>query len=108
MLKYYLTAYITLLSAVLGFLFSIQAVRKSESNNKLNALYMLARSLAVVFMAAIPICTKTSEFLAIITVAMLIIQLVDGFAGIYIKNPMRTIGPFTMAFLHAVCLLTLI
>ena len=108
MLKYYLTAYITLLSAVLGFLFSIQAVRKSENNNKLNALYMLARSLAVIFMAAIPVFTKTSEFLAIITVAMLIIQLVDGFAGIYIKNPMRTIGPFFMAFLHAVCLLTLL
>lgn len=107
MLKYYLTAYITLLSAVLGFLFSIQAVRKSK-NNKLNALYMLARSLAVVFMAAIPVYTKTSEFLVIITVAMLIIQLVDGLAGIYIKNPMRTIGPFTMAFLHAVCLLTLL
>lgn len=106
-MKYYLMASITLLSAVLGFLFSIQAVRKSEKNDKLNALYMLARSLAVVFMAAIPVCTKASAFLVIITVAMLIIQLVDGFAGIYIKNPMRTIGPFTMAFLHTVCLLTL-
>lgn len=103
-MKYYLIASITLLSAVLGLLFSIQAVRASEKINRLNALYMLARSTAIVLMAVIPLCVKTSGFLIVITGAMLIIQIIDGIAGIYIKNRMRTIGPFIMAFLHAVCL----
>ena len=101
---FYLTAYTTLLSAILGLFFSIRAVKKGKSIERTNALYMFARCLALVCISLIPLFTKSTNLLIIITCLMLIIQIIDGFIGLYMKECMTTIGPFIMAFLHAVCL----
>lgn len=103
-LEYHLTEIITLISAALGVGFSIGAVKKEKADKRLNSLYMLARSLALLFIAAIPLFMEAERLLLVITAAMLIVQLVDGFAGIYIKNRMRTFGPLIMAALHMICL----
>lgn len=101
---YYLVAIITLVSAVLGVAFSINAVGKETDARRTSALYMLARSLALMIVAIIPICYETKNILVIITIAMLIVQIVDCFVGIYIKHRMRIIGPFIMAVAHIICL----
>ena len=44
---YYLTACITSLSAFLGLAFSIYAIKNSDNQEKTNALYMFARSMAI-------------------------------------------------------------
>lgn len=103
-MDYYIMAFATLLSAVLGLVFSIYSVRKDTDEAKTNALYMLARSLALVLISAIPLCRKNSGFLWLVTLAMLIVQLADGIVDIYIKKRMRTVGPFIMAFIHGICL----
>lgn len=104
-MAYYLTACITSLSAFLGLAFSIYAIRNSDNQEKTNALYMFARSVAIVFISIIPFFRGSGVLLFIITSSMLIIQVIDGIVGIYIQNRMRTVGPFIMAVLHAICIL---
>ena len=107
-MMYYLTAYTTLLSAVLGLCFSIGAVRTGQGNSRTNALYMFARSLALTCAALIPVCVSAPNILIAATAAMLIGQVVDWIIGIILKNKMRTAGPFLMAACHAVCLLLVV
>lgn len=102
---YYLTACITSLSAFLGLAFSIYAIKNSDNQEKTNALYMFARSMAILFISVIPFFQRSDVLLRIITSSMLIIQVIDCIVGIYIKNRMRTVGPSIMAVLHAICLL---
>ena len=52
---YYLIAIITLISALLGLLFSVQAVRAGKDVERTNALYMFARSAALLFAAVVPL-----------------------------------------------------
>lgn len=108
-LIYYVTAYTTLISAVLGLCFSIQAlIAEKRRVPRTNAQYMLARSIALACIAAIPVFTDAPDILGAVTVAMLIVQIIDGIIGIIIKNKIRTAGPFIMAACHAVCLFMLI
>lgn len=102
---YYINAYTTLVSAALGVCFSIGAVIKEKENSRTNALYMLARSLALTCAAAIPVCRNAPTILFVVTAAMLMVQIVDCIIGIVIKSKIRTVGPFIMAVCHAVCLL---
>ena len=101
---YYLTACITSLSAFLGLAFSIYAIKNSEDQERTNALYMFARSMAILFISIIPFFQRSDVLLLIITSSMLIIQVIDCIVGIYIRNRMRAVGPFIMAVLHAICL----
>ncbi len=102
---YYINAYTTLISAALGVCFSIGAIIKEKGNNRTNALYMFARSLALTCAAVIPICSNAPTILFVVTAAMLIVQIVECIIGIIIKSKMHTVGPFIMAACHAVCLL---
>ena len=104
-LIYYINAYTTLISAALGICFSIGAVLKEKENSRTNALYMLARSLALTCAAVITVCRNAPTILFVVTAIMLIVQTVDCIIGIIIKSKMRTVGPFIMAVCHAVCLL---
>ena len=105
-LIYYINAYTTLISAVLGVCFSIEAaIDKTEtSRSRSHALYMFARSLALMCAAVIPIFRNAPTILFVATMAMLIVQIVDCIIGIIIKSKMRTVGPLIMAVCHAVCL----
>lgn len=102
---YYITAYTTLISAILGVCFSIGAVMEERGTSRTNVLYMSARSLALACAAAIPVFRNAPAILSVVTGIMLIVQTVDCIIGIVIKNKMRTVGPFIMAVCHAVCLL---
>lgn len=104
-MAYYLTACITSLSAILGLAFSIYAIKGSKNQEKMNALYMFARSVAIVFLSIIPFFQDSDALLFIITSSMFIIQVIDCIVGIYIKSRMRTVGPLVMAVLHGICLL---
>lgn len=104
-MEYYICAGITLVSAGLGVGFSIAAILGEAGKNKQNALYMFARSLALLGIAFVPIFIESEKILIMITGAMLVVQVVDGGIGIIIKSRMRTVGPFIMAAFHLFCLL---
>ena len=107
-MDYYICAGVTLISAVLGTAFSIGAVVRGKGKDSETALYMFARSLALVVIALIPVFMEVNEILLLITGAMLLIQVIDGCIGIAIKSRMRTVGPFIMAAGHAICLFIII
>lgn len=103
-MTYYFAACITILSALLGLIFSIRAAGEGKGNERANALYMFARSLGLLCLAAAPFVIESLSLLALVTGIMLLVQAVDGIVGIYTKNILRTVGPFFMAGLHAICL----
>ena len=90
-MAYYLTACITSLSAILGLAFSIYAIKNSKNQEKMNALYMFARSVAIVFISIIPFFRGSGELLFIITSPIFIIQVIDCIVGIYIKSRISTL-----------------
>ena len=106
-MEYGITAAATLASALLGVAFSLGAVRREQGPARSSALYMLARSLGLSLLAAVPCLFHSSALLAAVTGAMLLVQAVDGLVGIYLKKPFRAAGPFLMASIRGACLVLL-
>ena len=107
-MNYYITAVLTLISTTMGVLFSVAFIRKEKGSSRTNALYMFARSFALLISAIIPFFINSIQILSIVTAAMTIVQIVDGFIGIAIKNRIQTFGPFMLAVCHSICLLILL
>lgn len=107
-MRYYITAILTFISATMGVLFSIGFIRNEKGNSQVNALYMFARSFALLMLTVIPFFINSTQMLAIATAAMCIVQMIDGFIGIAIKNLFQTFGPFMLAVCHSICLLLLL
>lgn len=103
-MEYGITAAATLASALLGVAFSLGAVRREQGPARSSALYMLARSLGLTALAAIPVRRHSVGILAAATGVMLLVQAVDGLVRIYLKKPFRAAGPFLMASIHGACL----
>lgn len=89
-MEYGITAAATLASALLGVAFSLGAVRREQGPARSSVLYMLARSLGLTALAAIPVWRHSVGILAAATGVMLLVQAVD--------------GPFLMASIHGACL----
>ena len=66
-LIYYINAYTTLISAVLGVCFSVGAIMAAKDTSRTNALYMFARSLSLACVAAIPVCRNVPDILFVVT-----------------------------------------
>ena len=81
-----------------------EAVRREQGPAWSSAFYMLARSLGLTALAAIPVWRHSVGILAAATGAMLLVQAVDGLVGIYLKKLFRAAGPFLMASIHGACL----
>jgi len=104
LLTYYVIASLTLFSALVGMYFAIMAIRDGVKVERTNAIYMFSRSVATVIIAAIPLFQKSAELLIIGTIIMLIVQLIDGIGGMYIKDRLGTVGPLILVVIHSVCL----
>lgn len=103
-MNYYIPAWITLLSALLGLVFAVGAVRAGQGAEQTNGLYWLARSAALTGAALVPFLFPAPWLLALITGAMLVVQAGDTLVGIFLRRPSRAAGPLCMAVLHGVCL----
>ena len=101
-MEYWFTAYTTFISALLGVGFALAAVFRERGNSRANALYLLARGLALTFLAAIPLRAAAPGLLLAVTAAMMILQLADALIGISLKSRLRTFGPLFLAGCHGV------
>lgn len=104
-MEYYICAFVTLISAVLGDVFSVRTILNVKEIDREIVLYMFARCITLTFIAVTPILKEDVNLLVIITMGMFIVQVIDGFIGVSIKNRLRTLGPFVMAICHIMCLL---
>lgn len=102
---YYLCAVITLISASISLYFSLLAVRNSTGDTEVKALYVTARSVALLCISIVPFFIILKELVVITAVAMIIVQFFDGFIGIKIKDTPETVGPFGTAVVHSIALL---
>ena len=53
-MQYYLVAFITLVSAILGMAFSISSVKKGTGDERTNALYWFTRNATLMCVSIIP------------------------------------------------------
>lgn len=104
-MEYYICAFVTLISAVLGDVFSVRTILNVKEIDREIILYMFACCITLTFIAVTPILKEDVNLLVIITMGMFIVQVIDGFIGVSIKNRLRTLGPFVMAICHIMCLL---
>lgn len=102
---YYVCAALTLISASISLFFSVLTVRKSEGERKITALYVTARSFALVCVSIVPFFIISKELVSITAAAMIIVQFLDGFIGIKIRDKFETLGPFITAAVHLTVLI---
>ena len=101
---YYSCAAITVISALVSLGFSFEAIAKGKDNNNINALYASSRSVALLYVSIVPIFIFSKEIMIVTSVGMIIVQFLDGFVGIKIKNKLKTLGPFITAIIHCIFL----
>lgn len=97
---YYAVAAVTWISAVLGLVYALWAVRKSSGPARTSALYTLARGLALTVLAGAPFVYGSPALLMAVTGAMLLVQGGDALIGLAGKSLPRALGPLLMAALH--------
>ena len=98
-----IVAAVTLCSALLGVAYALREFRKKRGN----ARYLLARSVVLAVLAAVPLTADRPELLWWMTVGMLGIQALDAWIGVLERSLPRTVGPAVMAVLHGICLVFL-
>ena len=93
-------ALITAVSAVISLGFSITAVVNTADEVRDMALYVCARSVALVIASAVPFLTGSTPWLLAIASSMIIVQICDAAIGVVIKDRMKTFGPAGTALLN--------
>jgi hypothetical protein len=101
-------AVITALSAVISLGFSIAATFDTANEARTMALYVCARSVALVLASAVPFFTGSTSWLQAIACCMIIVQVCDAGIGVVIKDPMKTFGPAGTALLNVAALIWLL
>jgi hypothetical protein len=110
MLYYYLCAIFTLISAAVSFGFSIDAYIKSRPQKEFalnNAKYAMSRSLSLFLVAIGPFILTSTQYLIVLSVIMIGVQLFDGIIGIKI-SVFKTVGPILTAIGNTVFLVILL
>ena len=100
-------AAITGVSALVSAGFSLAAVF-ARSPCETTALYAASRSVAVPFAIFASIALRSTPAIAALAFVMGLIQLFDGFIGIYAHDASKTYGPFVLALLTFITLARLL
>jgi hypothetical protein len=100
-------AAITGVSALVSAGFSLAAVL-ARSPWEITALYAASRSVAVPLAILVSIALRSMPAIAALAFVMGLIQLFDGFIGIYARDASKTYGPFVLALLTFITLVRLL
>jgi anti-sigma factor RsiW len=100
-------AVVTAISALVSAGFSLAAVF-ARSPFDTTALYAASRSIALPIAAAAAIFRRSSVGIAALALVMGLVQLFDGFIGIYAHDASKTYGPFVLALLTFITLAPLL
>ncbi|MBU3181185.1 hypothetical protein [Clostridium psychrophilum] len=60
--------------------------------------------IALLCVSIVPIFIFSREIMIVTSVGMIIVQFLDGFVGIKIKNKLKTLGPFITAIIDCIFL----
>ena len=107
-LPFIFCASITAISAIISLGFSIAAVLGATDTARTMALYVCARSTALVIASAVPFLTGSTGWLEAMAWSMIIVQAGDAIIGGTIRDPMKTYGPAGTAILNLIAVIWLI
>lgn len=92
-LAFWICAAVTAISAAVSFGYSVAGLRGSDPGSRTPSQYAVARSLALVVVAAIAPFTGSVAFLTAVAAAMVIVQAADAVVGALRGDRFRTFGP---------------
>jgi hypothetical protein len=100
-------AAMTLLSAGVSAGFSLVGLFGAGSGDSF-ARYAASRSVALLLTVVIAICVRSRMALAVLGIAMTVVQAFDGIIGALAHDPSKTYGPFAFAVLNALAVIWLL
>ena len=98
--SFWLCAVMTLLSASVSAGFSLVGLFGPGSGDSF-ARYAASRSVALLLTIVIAICVRSRMAVAVLGIAMTVVQAFDGVIGALARDPSKTYGPFAFAVLNA-------
>jgi hypothetical protein len=104
MTAFWVCAGVTAASALVGLGYSVAAVVSALDQARVNAMYALSRSVALVAAVLVPIFSQTRSSLLTIALAMVIVQTLDAVVGARIHDRLKTFGPASLAVVNLVAL----
>ena len=100
-------AVMTLVSAGVSAGFSLVGLFGPGSADSF-ARYAASRSVALLLTVVIAICVRSRMALAVLGIAMTVVQACDGVIGALAHDPSKTYGPFAFAVLNALAVIWLV
>jgi hypothetical protein len=100
-------AAVTAISALVSAGFSLAAVFARTPYDTI-ALYAASRSIALPIAIAVAIFRRSSAGLAALALVVGLLQLFDGFIGVYTHDASKTYGPFVLSLLTFITLTRLL
>ena len=97
----------TLLSAGVSAGFSLVGLFDRGTGDNF-ARYAASRSVALLLAVVIAICVRSTMALAVLGIAMTVVQAFDGVIGALVHDPSKTYGPFAFAILNALVVIQLL
>lgn len=105
--SFWLCAVMTLLSASVSAGFSLVGLFGPGSGDSF-ARYAASRSVALLLTIVIAICVRSRMAVAVLGIAMTLVQAFDGVIGALAHDPSKTYGPFAFAVLNALVVIWLL
>lgn len=105
MTTYWLCAAFTLISACVSLGYSVASVVGPNAGAAREAEYALARSIALVAVAVVPLFGERHDWLVAVAVAMVMVQALDAVVGARIPDRLKTFGPAGTAAVNLALLL---
>jgi hypothetical protein len=100
-------AVMTLLSAGVSADFSLVGLFDRDIGDSF-ARYAASRSVALLLTVVIAICVRSRMAVAVLGIAMTVVQAFDGVIGALAHDPSKTYGPFAFAVLNALVVIWLL
>ncbi len=97
MAAYWICTAFTLISACVSLGYSTAAVVAAKQAHGGSAEYTLARSVALVVVAIVPVAGERRDWLLAAAVAMVVVQALDAVIGRRLHDTLKTIGPAATA-----------
>jgi branched-subunit amino acid transport protein len=105
--SFWCCAVMTLLSASVSAGFSLVGLFGPGSGDSF-ARYAASRSVALLLTVVIAICVRSRMAVAVLGIAMTVVQAFDGVIGALAHDPSKTYGPFALAVLNALVVIWLL
>ncbi len=98
-------ASLTLVSSLVSGAFALASLRNATRESRVPAMYALARSVALIIVAVVGLCSFSVTFATAAALAMILVQGFDAVIGGVISDRVKTLGPAITAVANAAALI---